>query len=151
MKSFQFRLEQALHWRRAQVNLAETAVQNAVSRVTALQKEIEDHRAEFGAEARELAVRASGPAMESWTSYSLRTDQRINRARAQLKEVECELGRCMRTLVDANQRVKLLENLKQTKLDRWNTELAREIEAFVGESFLAGCNRDDRRARSLVR
>ena len=148
MKAFRFRLDQALHWRRAQAKVAETAVQSAVARITALQNAIEDRRTTFGAEARDLAIETPGPGIENWTAYSAQTQRTLNQARAQLKEAECELGRHMRTLVDANRRVKLLENLRQTKLDRWNTDLARELEAFAGESFLASYNREERRARS---
>ncbi|MDE3196455.1 MAG: hypothetical protein KGN84_08935 [Acidobacteriota bacterium] len=141
MKAFRFRLNQALGWRRAQAKIAETTVQNVAARIAALQKTIEERQAEYGTEARDLAVRTSGPGIENWTAYSAQSRRSLNQARAQLKEAECELGRYMRALVEANRRVKLLENLRQSALDRWNEELARELEAFAGEAFLAGYNR----------
>ena len=148
MKAFRFRLHQALHWRTAQARLAETAVQSAVARVNALQNAIENRLTAFREEARDLAACAPGPGIESWTAYSAQTNRAINRTRAQLKEADCELGRNMRALVEANRRVNLLENLKQHSLDRWNADLTRELEAFAGEAFLAGYNREERRARS---
>lgn len=148
MKAFRFRLEQALRWRCAQADLEKSRTAAVAARVSAVQTQLESRRNELSAAARDLAAGAPGAALESWTAYSRRLRREIADNEKQLKEAERALGEQLRLLAEARRKVRLLENLKQSGQADWNAELDRELEAFAGEAFLIGYNRESRRARS---
>jgi flagellar export protein FliJ len=50
---------------------------------------------------------------------------------------------------DADQQVKLLENLKAKKLEQWNHQLDKELEELASDSYLARMSADRRRRGSL--
>jgi flagellar export protein FliJ len=141
MKAFHFRLEQALRWRTAQADLEQANTSRAAARVSALQKEIESCRDELAQSARETAAGGEGSALESWAVYSRRLRTKIGALEKQLHEAESQLGERLRILVEANRKVKLLGNLKQTGRAHWTAELDRQLDEFAGEAFLAAYNR----------
>jgi len=148
MKAFHFRLDQALRWRGTQADLGKARVSEAVTRLSALQKDLEVRRGQMAAGSLDLVSGATGAALGHWTAYVRRSHREIAELEKRLQEAERQFGECMRILVDANRKVRLLENLKLTARTRWDAAVDRELEAFAGEAFLVGYNRESRRARS---
>ena len=68
-----------------------------------------------------------------------------NRSRTRIRDLEGRrpspqraLALEMNRLVEANRKVRLVENLKQRDEGRWRREFERELAAFADEAFL-GC------------
>lgn len=148
MKAFRFRLDQALRWRTTQADLEKEKLSAAAGKVSALQRELEGRRGLLSAGARDLTAGNIGPALEAWAAYSKMARREIAQIEKGLREAERELGEQLRLLVDANRKVRLLDNLKQSAQTHWNAELNRELEAFSSEASLVRYNRESMRARS---
>ena len=149
MKAFQFRLDQALRWRATQADIEKAKVAAAAGRVSTLQTELEKRRNCLTAGAKDLIrTGVAGPELEGWAAYSKRARRDMVQIEKHLTEAERALGEQLRALVEANRRVRLIENLKHAEQARWTAELDREMEAFSGEAVLVRYNRESRRARS---
>ena len=148
MKAFQFRLEQALRWRATQADLAKAKVAAAAGQLTGLQRQLESRQIQLSGDARDLTTRAAGLSLEAWPAYLKKTRREMTLIEKEMREAERKLGEQLRALVEANRKVRLLENLKQSERTHWNAELDRELDQFSGEAFLVRYNRESIRARS---
>jgi flagellar export protein FliJ len=148
MKNFRFRFDQALRWRSAQVDAAKTKVAAAANRLSTLRAELESLENEWRAGANHLSSGASGPDLQSWAVYSRRVRADLAAIGKQIQDAERTLGEELGALVEADRKLRLLENLKQTERTRWNADFDRETETFSGDAFLVRYNRESTRARS---
>ena len=148
MKTFQFRLDQALRWRSTQADLAKARMAAAMTRISTLQTELDLRRKQLNDATSEVHSGGPGFIMGTWNVWSRRLRREIGQIQKFLETAERLLGEEMRILVEANRKVRLLENLKNSGQKRWSAELDREAEAFASEAFLVGYNRESKRARS---
>ncbi len=148
MKAFQFRLDRALRWRATQADLAKAKVTGAAGHLSGLQSELESLRNQLLSDAREITTAPARSSLEAWAAYSKRARREMTLLEKQIRDAERELGERLRVLVEANRKVRLLENLKQSERTHWNAELDRELDKFSGEAFLVRYNRESSRARS---
>jgi flagellar export protein FliJ len=148
MKAFQFRLDQALRWRATQADLAKAKVAAAVGNLSKLQGDLESLRTRLNGDARDVMTGTPGLSLETWAAYSKRARREMTLIEKQIGEAERTLGEQLRALAEANRKVRLLENLKQSERTHWNAELDRELDKFSGEAFLVRYNRESSRARS---
>ena len=148
MKAFQFRLDQALRWRATQADLAKAKVAAAAGQLSGLQCQLELRRNRLSGSARDLTTGAPGLSLEAWPAYLKKARGEMTLIEKQIREAERNLGEQLRLLVEANRKVRLLENLKQSDRTYWNAELDRELDQFSGEAFLVRYNRESSRARS---
>lgn len=137
MKAFVFQLEQALRWRETQVGLGKLRVAAAAGHAGAIQTLLDARRSEAASGAAQIAHFPTGVALASYAGF-------IERSRARIGDLDTKLAAARRTLavererlLDANRKLRLLENLKRSEQDRWHADFERELAAFADEAFLA--------------
>lgn len=131
MKAFRFRLDRVLDWRRTELDLEENRLKQLYGAVTALERE----RAALesaGVEARrQLSVRETVDASDLHALDAFRVAVELQRKRLAEKRCqrEAEIARQQQQLLEARRRCRLLENLRERRLDDWKCETERQEEA----------------------
>ncbi len=136
MKAFSFRLEQVLRWRATQVSLQKARVAGAAGQVSQLQTLLDLRQAELAAGSAEEIQDPTGAALESYGGFIERSRVRIQKAAEQLVTAQRALGVETDRLIEANRKLRLLEDLKQTGQEHWLKDHDRELAAFADEAFL---------------
>lgn len=137
MKAFDFRLEKALQWRETQLHLQKSRVAAATTVVTRIEATIEALATEGLASAELIAHGAPSAALIPYAGYLNRNRVRTRRLNEQLTLARKNLRLEMDRLVEANRRLRLIENLKVAAHAGWLRELDRETADFADEAFLA--------------
>lgn len=148
MKAFLFRLDQVLKWRASQVDVEKGKLATAAARIADLRRDVIILEKLLASEAAGYLQGTTGSELNLWAAFQARTRKQIDNLRGKEQAVEKELIACRQSLVEADRRLKLLENLKQTRHDRWLADWNRELEAFAAESFLSKLQLENARARS---
>ena len=134
MKEFSFRLEQVKRWRETEVSLQESRLAAAAAKVAEIRGAIEGRRGEL--DRAQLSGNIDGGDLRVYADFRQRTESRIRdlegQAVAAQRAAAIEMGR----LVEANRKMKLIENLKKRALTAWTREFERELAAFADEAFL---------------
>jgi flagellar export protein FliJ len=139
MRQFQFRLERVLEWRRKKCRLEETRLAACVALVHAAEQKIESLRAERASIERELLLRDAIPAADflNLSRYRLRADKEaIELAEERRRRVLAADGQRAR-VQQAQQRVKLLEKMRERRLEEHTAAANRELESLAAEAYLA--------------
>ena len=139
MKAFQFSLERALEWRRAQLEQSEARFKQQAAELV----EIDRQRTESDAADRraEMEVRAwqpvSGEDLAALGAFRL--GMRRQREILLSRRVQCErvLAERQKEMMEARRRVRLFERLKERRLTEWRAAFDRELEQQAAESYLA--------------
>jgi len=138
MQRFQFRLDRVLDWRRKQSGIEENRLAACMALVLDTDRKLEALRAERAAIDRELLDRHAIPAADFLN---------LGRYRLRAGKEEGELGEERRQRVQsvaeqrvrvqhAQQRVRLLEKMRDRRLAEYNSGAARELEEAAAEAFL---------------
>jgi hypothetical protein len=137
MKSFTFRLERALRWRETQVDLRKSRVAGAAGRLAEVAGLLEARRSELANAAARIVDGPTGDALASYSGFREKSRARIRDLEAQALTAQQALTLEMNSLIEANQRSRLLENLKRTDQGRWRRKFDRELAVFADEAFLS--------------
>ncbi len=148
MKAFRFQLDQVLKWRSSQVDVEKARLAAAVARVAELQRDAATLEAQLTTEVAAWKLGTSGAELSLWDAYYRRTRKRIADLHVLAAEAEAALSTARQSLVEADRRLKLLQNLRDTRYRRWAADWSRELEAFAAESFLSKLQLENGRARS---
>jgi flagellar export protein FliJ len=139
MRTFRFRLERVLRWRRTQLDFEESRMKQLTAglrRIEAAREALEEAR---GAARRE--VLSSGHPDGAELAQLACHLRRLKNDERRLAESRLEQQRRIETqrdtLLEARRRLRLLERLKEKRLEEWQQEEQREIEVLAGETFLA--------------
>ncbi len=138
MQRFQFRLDRVLNYRRKQCGMEESRLAACLVLVQDTERKIEGLRAERTAIDRELLERQAIPAADFLN---------LGRYRMRAGKEELDLGEERRQRLQsaaeqrvrvqqAQQRVKLLEKMRDRRLAEYNIGAARELEEAAAEAFL---------------
>ena len=144
MPGFQFPLEKVLRWRSIQL----AAEEAKLKRVLQEQLRLQTLAAELGMQKSKLVsslgalVNLRGDDLRAASSYSLRLKHHADKVAEQLALCEKDLRARKKKYQEAQQRVRLLEELKNKKRVAWNYEDNRRLERLAAESYLANWNRD---------
>jgi len=137
MKAFTFRLEQARRWRETQVDLMKLRAAAAAGRLAGIEAELEAERSGLSTAAARILDGPTGGALESYARF-------IEKSRAHIRDLEAQSLAAKRTLtlemnrlIEANRRLKLIENLKHAGRERWRKEFNGELADFADEAFLS--------------
>jgi hypothetical protein len=147
MKAFRFRLDQALRWRAAQLDLEKARVAASAKRLAEIRSALAALRANLAGSACQIGPVSSGSALEILGAYTEKTRRQIGELETGAKRAEQDLAAQTRLMLEANRKLHLIESLRDTAQMRWNGEFTRELEAFAGEAFL-GRLQSKKRARS---
>jgi len=143
MRSFEFRLRQALAWRRTQLTIEENKLQQLTAgleeiRLAAVRVELAKGRAE-------QAVREAGivDAGDFWalSAYRGRLLAELEALARRQRELQQQIAAQRQRLVEAERQCRLLEKLEARRRAEWQAEMDREVESLAAESFLARWNR----------
>jgi flagellar export protein FliJ len=138
MQRFQFRLDRVLDWRRKQCGMEESRLAACLALVQDTERKIQALRAERAAIDQELLTRVAIPAADFLN---------LGRYRARAGKEEGELAEERRQRLQsaadqrarvqqAQQRVRLLEKMRDRRLSEYNAAAARELEEAAAEAFL---------------
>jgi hypothetical protein len=143
VKRFEFPLERALEWRRTQVQLEQIKLQKLQGELVELASREATIRGEL--EQAELSIRGSQSsqgvelrALESFRKASAAQLAAVHKSRSELRE---KLRAQRERIRDKERDVKLLEKLREDRLDAWRIGRDREIDQQAEEAFLARWNR----------
>jgi flagellar export protein FliJ len=136
VKAFNFRLDSALRWRAAQVDVERNRVSTATAQLNGIRSAIEFRRRELSGGAAIVMKGSSGDVLHSWSGWVKRCNREILALEQRAQAAEQAVASCLRSLVQANQNMQLLGKLKQTAFSHWQAEAGRELEAFASETFL---------------
>jgi hypothetical protein len=138
MQRFQFRLDRVLDWSRKQCGMEEGRLAACLALVQDTDRKIEALRAERAAIDRELLTRPAIPAADFFN---------LGRYRTRAGKEELELGEERRQRLQsaaeqrvrvqqAQQRVGLLEKMRDRRLAEYSIAADRELEEAAAEAFL---------------
>jgi flagellar export protein FliJ len=136
VKAFSFRLEQVLRWRDMQVDLQKARVAAASSHVSQLRSALDTRRTEVAMGAAQIVREPTGVALASYAAFMEKSRARIRELEEQVAAAQRALTAEMDRLIEANRRLRLLEDLKRKGHGHWQREMDRELAAFADEAFL---------------
>ena len=144
MARFHFPLEKVLRWRLVQL-AAEEAKQKKLLQE---QVQLQTLGAELGVEKSRLSSSLAtlpdlrGDDLRAMTAYSLRLKRLAETIAERTTRCERNLTVQRKKYHDAQQRCRLLEELKARKLEEWRREQSRQLDILASESYIANWNRD---------
>jgi flagellar export protein FliJ len=144
MAHFEFPLEKVLRWRSIQLAAEETRLKRLLQE----QARLLTLRAELGAEKSRLLSSLGtlaglrGEDLRAASAYSLRLKLHARKIADQLANCQKDLAARKKKYQEAQQRVRLLEELKERKWTDWRYNQDRQLEDLASESYLAAWNRD---------
>ncbi len=142
MKAFSFRLEQALRWRAAQVDLGKTRAAAAAGQLAGINAELEAQRSGLSTAAARILDGPTGGALESYARFKEKSHARIRNLEGGALAARQLLTLEMNRLIELNQKLRLIENFKHSSQGRWRKEFDRELADFADEAFLARIRSD---------
>ncbi len=148
MKAFHFRLDQVLKWRASQVDVEKGKLAAAAARIAHLRRDVVLFEQLLAEEAARYLQGPTGSELNLWAAFHARTRKQIADLHEKEKTALVELNACRQSLLEADRRLRLLQNLNQTRHARWLLDWNRELEAFAAESFLSKLQLEKARARS---
>jgi len=136
VKAFSFRLDQVFRWREMQVTLQESRLAAAAARLTEIRASIDSGNRELTAAAASIAAAQTGADLAAYADFRQRTRARIRDLESQAQTAQRTVALETSRLVEANQKLKLIANLKEKAQAGWRHEFDRELSAFADEAFL---------------
>jgi flagellar export protein FliJ len=144
MRSFQFRLETVLGWRRLHLELEETKLQRLFEELR--QVDLAENRldAEKAEADRAVPYSASAEAQElaALDRHRLHVAREKGRLRQERADCQRRIAAQREQVLKAERDVRLLEKLRERRLVEWQTAAGREQEALASELFLARWHRE---------
>jgi flagellar biosynthesis chaperone FliJ len=142
VKSFHFRLEKVLAWRRTQLELEQYNMTRMANAMEAIDRE--RAQAALARVTAEMELRAGGRIDGSQLGFHscfLSHVASLERTLAIRREEQRRLMDAQqRRLMEARLKVRLLERLKERRRAEWEAAAAREMENFAAEAHLARWN-----------
>jgi flagellar export protein FliJ len=144
MAQFRFALDKILRWRSIEVANEEAKLQRLIqerNRIDAMLNRITGERSGLTRSISGLES-LQGADFRAMAAYSLRLRQTVEKLKEGRSRIEHGLAAQQKKYADAKRRVRLMEQLKERRIERWKYEEDRQLEIMAAESFLAGWNRD---------
>ncbi len=146
MAQFRFSLERILRWRSIELAREQAQLQRLIQEQIRLQMfaaALGDERSKLESSLGVLPD-LRGQDLRAMAAYDLRLRRQIGNVAQATARCERDLTAQKARYNQAKQRLRLLEELRERNLKRWEYEQARELEALASESYLAAWNRDSR-------
>jgi flagellar export protein FliJ len=144
MARFQFSLEKVLRWRAVELTTEEAKLKALVQQQLHLQTLLADVSAQRSQLISSLGSMPDlrGDDLRTLTACGLRLRRNAENLAQQLHKCGRELAKQRKRYSEAKRRVRLLEELKNRRLEEWKYEEAALLEELASESFLANWNRE---------
>ncbi len=143
MKRFDFPLERVRQFRREQAEIEEAKLGAALR----VRREIERQREvllEQRAEAERVAldkVVQNAVELAALDAFRRHVRSRRESLARKITESDARITEQRRTVAEAQRRHRLIEKLKDRRMDEWRKEFERELETVAAEAYLAGWSR----------
>jgi hypothetical protein len=137
VKAFRFRLDQAFRWRETQVSLQKARLAAAIAQLATIANSLETQQAALSNASTRLFEVPTGDALQSFAAFKNKTLASIRALEVQATAAQSSVTLEMNLLVEANRKVRLLENLKRTDQTRWQHDFDHELAVFADEAFLS--------------
>jgi hypothetical protein len=137
MKAFEFRLEQARRWREAAVGSHKAHVAAAAERTAESSSLLDSRRAELAEGAMQVTRAPDGHTLACWAAFADRSRGQISDLQNKALAAQQALAAEMRRMIEANRKLRLVENLRKTGYEEWRRDFDRELSAFADEAFLS--------------
>ena len=150
MQRFQFRLDRVLAWRRKKCRMEENRLSACLGLVNSAEQKLVELRSERAAIDREMLARSPIPAPDflNLGLYRLRsTKEEAELSEERRQRVQAATQQRVR-VQQAQQRVKLLEKMRQRRLEEYTTLASHEEEQAASEAYLSRWTQS-RRAEKL--
>lgn len=146
MKKFEFRLEAALRWRNAQLQLERGKLQKLLSEEQRAKRDLQSVFAERAAVISTLTAleRLQSSDLRAVSAYSMGADMRAHALREEITRLAGSIQQQREYLMQAERKVRLLERLRDNRYAEWKREFDKEIELISEESWLAANFRTSR-------
>lgn len=143
MKRFQFQLATALDWRKRRMEAEQARLDELLLREAQLRQALEETAAQRAAAADRLLQARSIDAADlaALETYRRALDSRKRRMQAELVQTGEALARQRQVLSAAMRDYRLMEKLKDRRLEEWRKQLDREMENEATELYLAKLGR----------
>lgn len=144
MAQFRFSLEKVLRWRSVELSSEEAKLKALVQEQLHLQTQLAQVSAERSKLISSLGGMPdlSGNDLRTLTACGLRLRRNAENLAQQLQRCGRELAKQRRKYSEAKRRVRLLEELRERRLQEWKYEEAALLEELASESYLANWNRE---------
>jgi flagellar export protein FliJ len=144
MAQFQFSLERVLRWRGVELTAEEAKLKALLQVQLHLQTQLADVSAERSKLISSLGSMPDlrGDDLRTLTACGLRLRRTAETLAQRLLQCGRELTKQRKKYSEAKRRVRLLEELKDRRLQEWKYEEAAQLEELASESFLANWNRE---------
>jgi flagellar export protein FliJ len=144
MARFQFSLEKVLRWRSVELTSEEARLKALVQEQLHLQTLLAEVSAERSNLVSSLGTMPDlrGDDLRTLTACGLRLRRNAESLAQQLLRCGRELGKQRKKYSEAKRRVRLLEELRDRRLQEWKYEEAAMLEELASESFLANWKRE---------
>lgn len=144
MAKFQFSLEKVLRWRSTELTVEEAKLKALVQEQLHLQTQLAEVSAERSTLISSLGTMPDlrGDDLRTLTACGLRMRRTAENLAQQLLRCGRDLAKQRRIYSLAKRRVRLLEELKDRRMQEWKYEEAAALETLASESFLANWNRE---------
>jgi flagellar export protein FliJ len=141
---FQFSLEKVLRWRGVELTSEEAKLKAMLQEQTHLQTLLAEVSAERSKLISSLGAIPDlrGDDLRTLTACGLRLRRTAENLAQQLLRCGRELAKQRRSYSEAKRRVRLLEELRDRRLQEWKYQEAALLEELASESFLANWNRE---------
>ncbi len=139
MNAFRFPLQKALEWRRSELELAELKFQQLTAAVSAVDKALAE--LETAGIRAEILVRDWSPVcgrdLAALGSFRLHVRKKNVELAARRAECAGRLAAGRNAMLEARRRFRLLERLKERRLEAWRLARDKELEELASECYLA--------------
>jgi flagellar export protein FliJ len=144
MAQFQFSLEKVLRWRGVELTAEEAKLKAMLQVQLHLQTQLADVSAERSKLISSLGSMPDlrGDDLRTLTACGLRLRRTAETLAQHLLQCGRELTKQRKKYSEAKRRVRLLEELKDRRLQEWKYQEAAQLEELASESFLANWNRE---------
>jgi flagellar export protein FliJ len=143
MSAFRFPLQKVLEYRRKQLELAEVHYKQQLAVLGDLDRqraEIEASGATAETEVRQWDGVAGGD-LAALGRFRLRVKSEEARIEGQRVEAAKEVAARQEAILQARRSAKLLERLRERRMEEWQAQHDRELDELASDSFLAQWNR----------
>ena len=144
MARFPFSLDKVLRWRTVELTGEEAKLKALVQGQLHLQSLLAEVSAERSKLISSLGTMPDlrGSDLRTLTACGLRLRRNAENLAQQLLKCGRELAKQRKKYSEAKRRVRLLEELRDRRLQEWKSEEAAQLEELASESFLANWNRE---------
>jgi len=142
LKKFAFPLDRVMEFRRTQARLEEAKLENLYAGLRAmdsLEVSLIQRRAQ-AEKALKSAATVSGEDLQLFGAWGLAMKEQLKRMDKTRVECRKRIEAQLRVVTARRREVKLLEHLKEQRIETWEKEMAKEIDGQAEEAYLAKWN-----------